>query len=654
MSSSAAVLERELQRAARRPMTWALRTGFAALLLGFFAFIWAERADDWDWSAMQAQWVGQALFRAWASIQFAALAVVTPLLAAQAVAEEHDGRMLTLLAMTRLRPRQILLGKLLSRLLLLEVLVLGGLPVLAMTLSLGGVETARLLAAALESQAVILGAGAMAATLALWSRGPVVPAVLTWIWMGIAWGLLPAFVVVASTDDDHVAWLSPVVALVDARGWSMAGPPLIALLVAAVALVYGSRAFAHRVEAESGDGDEDTAGDRSGLGRLRIIIGAAAASLLLFAPAPVAFRVLAESGDTPPSALLRTAVDFVGIAYGGLAVVVGSALFLLFCGAVLGRLGRRGPKRAPPVFHSLQEMDLYATSMAARPQDEEARLRRRAARMPWLREVWSNPVAWREIATRAHGGIVRWAGRVYILSPLAVLGLFGLPGFSDDGDLMGALAFMSLLTAAGFAALAATSSMAGEKAARTLELLAATRMSPTRVMGGKMLGVAAFCAPPFLVGALLMLGGSWHFAARGSWIGGAPWGSYGDDTALIALLHWGGLVGWAAPVTAFLAAGCAWLALRARTAGRAWMHCMAWVGTLAVGPAILRGLADGDDAAEDLVALLNPLFHDEFWRGAALPVQFPISAALWALAAVVFFFHAARTLSERAARDRSA
>lgn len=93
------------------------------------------------------------------AVQFAAVILITPALTANAVAEEKGKNTLPFLLGTHLSSREILLGKLFTRLLQVGLLILTGLPVLALVQFMGGVDLMQIVAeyAALALTALSLG-----------------------------------------------------------------------------------------------------------------------------------------------------------------------------------------------------------------------------------------------------------------------------------------------------------------------------------------------------------------------------------------------------------------------------------------------------------------------------------------------------------------
>lgn len=85
-------------------------------------------------------------FETFIGVQFVVLVLLTPGCTAGAIAEEKERRTLDYLLATDLRPHEIVLGKLVSRLAYLTLLLLTGLPVLGFLQFLGGVDPQLVLA----------------------------------------------------------------------------------------------------------------------------------------------------------------------------------------------------------------------------------------------------------------------------------------------------------------------------------------------------------------------------------------------------------------------------------------------------------------------------------------------------------------------------
>lgn len=155
----------ELTRLARRgsPTTARLLVGlllFTALLVTYLA-AFPQNLDNRDFSRTQAELAafGQDFALVLLMVQAAVVVLVTPLFVAGAIVEETERRTLEFLLATDLAPREIILGKLWPRLLLVAGVVLVGLPVLAALQVWGGVDN---LFVALASVVVLAAVWAVA------------------------------------------------------------------------------------------------------------------------------------------------------------------------------------------------------------------------------------------------------------------------------------------------------------------------------------------------------------------------------------------------------------------------------------------------------------------------------------------------------------
>src|SRR5262249_41244198 len=109
-------------------------------LVGWMWFTWTYRGRL-DASRIDV-YAGFAndIFEVFVSVQFILVTPLTPIYTASAVADEKERRTLEFLLATDLRNREIVLSKLLARFLNLGMLILAGLPVLALLQFLGGVD----------------------------------------------------------------------------------------------------------------------------------------------------------------------------------------------------------------------------------------------------------------------------------------------------------------------------------------------------------------------------------------------------------------------------------------------------------------------------------------------------------------------------------
>jgi ABC-type Na+ efflux pump permease subunit len=145
------VLFYDLVRTARRGRHILFRLLYAVVLIGLLSLHYAEHVGRrggllWqDWRVPQAQRqevlrFNESFFQGFMLVQFAVIVLLTPGVTAGSIAEEKDRKTLEFLLTTGLRGHEIVLGKLLSRLAYVILLVLTGLPVLSFLQLLGGVD----------------------------------------------------------------------------------------------------------------------------------------------------------------------------------------------------------------------------------------------------------------------------------------------------------------------------------------------------------------------------------------------------------------------------------------------------------------------------------------------------------------------------------
>jgi len=151
--------------------------------------------------------------------------------------------------------------------------------------------------------------------------------------------------------------------------------------------------------------------------------------------------------------------------------------------------------------------------MQREASDEEAdtkdRAKAHAAPGP-VRKVWSNPILWREIATRAYGRRPLLVKAAYFLV-LALICYYAL-AVADTGEWAAAkglvpIAILSLLLVSAQAVTAITS----ERDIGALDLLLVTDLSPREFIFGKLLGILyntkEFLLPPILLAGVYALRG---------------------------------------------------------------------------------------------------------------------------------------------------
>src|SRR5439155_19410151 len=101
-------------------------------------------------------------------VQLPLLLFFAALTAASAITQEKDRRTFILLLLTDLRNYEIVLGKLCGSLLQIGLFLLGVVPLLALTLLLGGVSPGQVVRATVVLAATAVAAGSLGGLVALW------------------------------------------------------------------------------------------------------------------------------------------------------------------------------------------------------------------------------------------------------------------------------------------------------------------------------------------------------------------------------------------------------------------------------------------------------------------------------------------------------
>jgi ABC-type transport system involved in multi-copper enzyme maturation permease subunit len=161
------VLFYDLLHTARRGRHLVFRVLYAAALVGLLFLLYSGEVgkrggtlwSDWRVPQSQRQEVlrfNEAFFTRFTLVQFALIVLLTPGVTAGAIADEKERRTLEFLLTTELRGYEIVLGKLAARIAYMLLLLLTGLPVLALMQLLGGVDPQLVLGAFTASSITLL------------------------------------------------------------------------------------------------------------------------------------------------------------------------------------------------------------------------------------------------------------------------------------------------------------------------------------------------------------------------------------------------------------------------------------------------------------------------------------------------------------------
>jgi ABC-type Na+ efflux pump permease subunit len=620
-------MERELRRAGQRWQTWALRAGVAGLTLLIVAAYWVEegarRANRQEVSGFGAE-----LFLVVLACQATLVLVLAPILGATSMQEEREGRSLELLVATRLHGAQILLGKVLARGAALLSLLFCSTPGLALALSFGGIDPWEAGNLWLQLGTTALLWVAIGAYVGMQSDGPLAaPAA------ALGWTLLVAPVVsvvaVGIGGTRAMGWVLSLGVVDGSPGMAALLPALSNLGLVGAVLWVGAPTLSDLVQAELIDARGPKRLDRP-ISEVDRCLGAVvwAAPVLLFLGLTLGLWT-----KWAPAAVPLTWAPTAGSEWGRLI------LGWLFCWLVqawalvvwllLGRslerrraarlLTRRAASPSTPEpsagLPSAESTGTAGPPLTARPREPGARPPRRH-----FRQVWRNPVLWREAVTSAHGNLSEGIGRIYILLGVLLLLVFVGLRAQDKADAWVMLGSVAWAWGAVVSSLVATASGIGERRARALDLLRVTPMGAGGIVHGK-LGAAGLIAAPALFVAILSIG-----PALAAIPGFERWGS-GDDAHVLGLATWLGLASWALCFPLALSASCLWVGLRLRTSVQAWLAAgVGWCGAI-LGPFAAAALLHPGDDGPGPLAWLQPLLawdDDRPWETPLLE-----SSVLW-------------------------
>ncbi len=503
----AAVLLRDALRNARRWQTHALRMLFSAVLMGFFlAAVWVVTTFGRDW--LDPASLGRSariVFVAFAVMQVLVATVLAPMAVASAVIEERDQNTADLLLLTRLGATRIFVGKVVAKVLLLMMVVLGAMPVQALVTSLGGVSAIEVVAVTSHALLAVAVMGAMGGFFAIFTRSPVVSALAALFYGLVAFLVVPLAHATMTADWRSLADLSPLFGTTARDAWALL-PIASYLPVLWLLATLGGRFYEIRI---------------SGGTLYRFI---QPASWSVRAVWWVGVSLALSLATALPLAVVGSYFGVISAASGGSTVsawVGGLSRAFLWAWSV-------GALLVGTWFYLRVAMDVVLTT------DDMLGVRRPLREAPSA-AVWENPVLWRMLNGRAWHAI----GPTFGLWFVAIL----VAAYSMVWVIPGALLAMG--GAGALAAIALTLWMAArsieeERRTASLDILLTTRMRSVAILGAKALGVAAPTLPLLLVSVPFIIGGAFYaqvlfaIAERGSFLKATALG-LGASAWLIAL-----------------------------------------------------------------------------------------------------------------------
>ena len=408
---------------------------------------------------------GLLLFQVLTLVQLVLLLFFAALSAASAVMQEKDRRTFVLLLLTDLRRHEIVLGKLLGSLLPIAFLLAGMVPVLTLLILLGGVSLAQVGQMFLVLAATTLAAGSLGNLVALWRDR--------------------TFQVLALTVLLLVLYLCLVHSL----------PALAALGLLALG-VWGAQVLWQALARK-------TPARPVIVGAVALVAVAASGGLWFYLRSAGWFQraepVLQSWLD--PVRAWQTVLETVPGAAATFVPAYGFAVAMFLASVLLNVWGmvrlRVWNPSGEPVMQREQPEDAEA--------EEKDRARAHAAPGA-VRQVWANPILWREVRTRAYGRrplLVKLAyGLVLGLICYYALSLLSnpaeRPAYAAAWGLV-PIAVLSLLLVSAQAVTAITS----ERDTGALDLLLVTDLTPKEFIFGKLGGIlynsVLYLLPPLIL-----------------------------------------------------------------------------------------------------------------------------------------------------------
>lgn len=460
------IFSRELATAPRRTQHFLNRGVYGSALFVLMCTAWLVLAGTQVvHSVGDMARFGSVLFLILAPLQLALLTFLAALRAASSVALEKDKRTLVLLLMTRLTNHELVLGKLLASLLDVLVMLATAAPIFFFLTLFGGVSVAQVVRVLAVTLATVLVAGSLGSTIAL-ARDK-------------------TFQSLAMTALTLVIWLVVVEAMALLAGnVALWGVPL-EMAFSAASPLRAILAAAHPTR--------DVLGWFQAPDTWYLLVALVLASLLN-AWAIVRLRVWNPGREVFPTTEQDSESEEKAME-GGVGVVA-----IPFGGATL-----EAPQAA-----SIDPELARSTHIDARQERPETP----------SREVWDNPVLWREVCTWAYGRKVLVIKAVYwLVFLLAAAGVYwtihtGAAYLRASETIVPAparpLAPFFLVSLVIINALAVTS-ITNERDGGSLDLLLVTDLTPRELLLGKMLGVAyvtweMLAGPLLLAGALYVAG----------------------------------------------------------------------------------------------------------------------------------------------------
>jgi ABC-type transport system involved in multi-copper enzyme maturation permease subunit len=580
---SAALLLRDAARASRRWHTYALRAVFSAFLFGIvLAVIWLLTMAHSKWiDPANLAWAGRGMFVTFGVVQVLLAALIAPFAVARAVIEEREQNTIDLLMLTHLEARQILVAKVLARVLVLLTVILGALPVLGLVVTLGGVSVVEVVAVTVHAVTTVLVLGVLGAFFAVFTRSPVIATLAALFYGFLVFVLMPMLYTSLTGDYKGMAHFSPLYGGVAQDWWALL-PLLSYAPVIAMTLLLGARFYELRVSNASlrrfFHGPTWSAGVMK-WGTLALVV-----TMVLVLPLGAIgswyFSIDAmQAGFTgrPWWAELLNAASRLSVWAWCVGLLMASTWLYL---------------------RVAMDMVMMADDML-KPARRRGKRERRAVR------VWGNPVAWREMRSKTW----RVVGPALLLWMLVLIAIFQMGLWLIPGGLLG-VGVVNAVAALVLTVWLGAGTIEQERREGTLEVLLTSTMNATEVVIGKALGVAVPTGLLLSLSLPMLLLGAPHLQIlfMGNGDEGLGFG--------MALLKGGAGFLWLGGLWAVTLLGSMTMALVLRNPRHAYGATLGGVGLFLLLPATAAAFARGVPLVEIPARLLTPVLvvHPTVWE----------------------------------------
>ena len=468
------IIARELLTAPRPPRYYAARASYAGGLLIVMLTVWQVLVgwDEGNAISILSRF-GAILFSFFAYLQLTLMLFFAPIASATAVAHEKDRRTFILLLMTDLQNVEIVVGKLVASLLQILTLLLTSLPVFSLCLLLGGVSFGQVIDVFLVTFAAGLFGGTLGMIVALWRDRTFQSIALTVLLVVLVLILGEAVARILPEGSLLATAIGPFQAIGEAirprpdrlvgplsatslvfTGIYLAGSALIVLACIARLRVWNPGKNEPR---EQREGEAEVVEQLYEVDDVEVarpepaVVGAV-----------ISAHVAEARGDLPDaSAHLRENIGEVG--------------------ELAGDTGSANDVEPDPVARR-ETTGLHV------PRRTHRRVVRKVQS---YREVWTNPILWRELRTRAYGTKPLIIKGAYVLAFVLGVAAYFLGVSPESGPWDGAkaaipalLAVLSLILINAQGVTALTS----ERDTGALDLLLVTELSPQQFIYGKLYG----------------------------------------------------------------------------------------------------------------------------------------------------------------------